>query len=76
MCCLIMLHVDMLKLSKRLLVNMPMPMQKVKMENVFTFSMWKNHDKVILIFGMVFNLIFTSFFVSYIINGINLCDFL
>jgi hypothetical protein len=41
MCCVITLHVNMLTLFKKLLTKEPMPMQKVRMENAFAFSMWK-----------------------------------
>jgi hypothetical protein len=41
-----------------------MPIQKMKMENVFALACGNNHDGAILILSTTLNLLFTSLFVS------------
>jgi hypothetical protein len=66
-------YVDMLK---GLLTNEQMLMQKLKMEKCLLHLACKNsHNGVFSIFCMVFNLLFI-YFTSWIINCINLWDFL
>ncbi len=61
---------------KGLLTNEQMSMQKVRTEKCLLHLTCKNnHDGVFSILCMLLNLVFI-YFISWIINCINLCDFL
>ncbi len=61
MCCLIMLHMDMLTLIENSLAKEQMSIQKVRMREVFVFSMCKQSCfyGVMSILCTVFDLLFT-----------------